>query len=234
MIALAFLVGIFTAIRYARREGIKAETILDLALYVMIAAVAGARLFYVVGQWEIYKDNLPEVLMLQKGGLVFLGGLLFSILTVIIYAKAKNQPLLKLLDALTPATAIGYAVGRVGCFLNGCCFGLPTQLPWGVVFPPGSLAALYSPGEHLHPTQIYSIFSMLIVFGALVWIYRHKKYDGQILAWGLVLYSIYRFFVEFLRYSPLHWFSLTPSQWLSFLLFSFGLWGWAFYRKKSA
>jgi phosphatidylglycerol:prolipoprotein diacylglycerol transferase len=234
MIALAFLAGIAAAIYFARREGIKAESILDLSLYVMVAAVAGARLFYVVGQWELYRDNLPEIWMLQKGGLVFLGGLLFSILTVIIYARAKRLPMLKLFDALTPATALGYAIGRAGCFLNGCCFGLPTALPWGVVFPPGSLAALYSPGQHLHPTQIYSIISMLIVFALLILIYRRKRYDGQILIRGLLLYSVYRFLVEFLRFSTIHWFNLTPSQWLSLLIFTFGLWGWAFYRKKSA
>ncbi|MFC1511517.1 prolipoprotein diacylglyceryl transferase, partial [Candidatus Margulisiibacteriota bacterium] len=108
----------------------------------------------------------------------------------------------------------GIAIGRVGCFLNGCCFGLPTKLPWGMVFPFGSLAHSYFPGEHLHPTQLYSSLGGLVIFLLIVWLYRQKKYDGHIFLWWLIFYSIYRFLVEFLRYSPMHWLGLTPSQWI--------------------
>jgi phosphatidylglycerol:prolipoprotein diacylglycerol transferase len=214
MIALAFLIGIPISIHYARREGIKAETILDLAIYVIIAAIVGSRFFYVVGQWDEYKSNLPEIFMVQKGGLVFLGGLLLAVLVVVFYAKWKKTPMLKLLDALTPGTLLGYAITRVGCFLNGCCFGLPTRLPWGIEFPFGSLAYSYFPGEKIHPTQLYAVASMLVAFLIIALLYPRKKFDGQVFCWGLILYSVYRFLVEFLRYSPIHWLGMTPSQWM--------------------
>ena len=130
--------------------------------------------------------------------------------------------------------ALGYAFGRIGCFLNGCCFGLPTNLPWGVVFPPGSLADFYCHGERLHPTELYSSFSGLLIFIILALLYRHKKFNGQILFWGLILYSIYRFLVEFLRYSPIHWLGLTPSQWLVIPACAIGVWGLIYYRRAKA
>lgn len=214
LLAVGFLLGIAVSLYFAKREGLPSEVILDLAIYVIIASVVGARLFYVAGQWDQYQNNLLEIFMVQKGGLVFLGGLLAAILVVFWYAKLKSIPVLKLLDVITPGTAIGYAIGRLGCFFNGCCFGLPTGLPWGVVFPFGSLANLYYPDKHIHPTQLYSAALMFIFFIILFFSYRLKKSDGQVFWWGIIFYAIYRFAVEFLRYSPLHWLGLTPSQWL--------------------
>jgi len=224
-IALAFLFGIWISYNYLKREGLDPNMVFDLAIFVLISAIIGARLFYVIGEWEQYRNAPIEIFMVQKGGLVFLGGFLLALLAVILYARFKNIPLLKLFDALAPGTALGYSIARIGCFLNGCCFGLPTKLPWGIVFPPVALASNYFPGEHLHPTQIYSLLSMLTVFVVLVWIYRKKKFDGQIFFWWLILYSIYRFLVEFLRFSPIHWIGLTPSQWMVLFAFIYGVWG---------
>jgi len=226
-VALGFTVGIILSLICAKREKIAAQLIVDLALYVVIAAIAGARLFYVLGQPAYYCHNPLEIIMVQNGGLVFLGGLLLAILAVVIFARRKNIPLLSLLDAITPGTALGYAIGRLGCFFNGCCFGLPTNLPWGIEFPSGSLAAFYCPGEHLHPTQLYSSLIVLILFLGLLWLYKNKKFSGQIFFSGLIGYSLYRFLIEFLRYSPIHWLYLTPSQWIAILIFIFGLWGYA-------
>src|SRR3989338_10288723 len=117
-VALGFLAGILFSINYAKREGIGAETILDLSLYVIVSAIAGARLFYVLGQWDYFRANPREISMVQNGGVVFQGGLLLVFLTVAVYAKLKKLPLLKLFDALTPGTTLGYAIGRIGCFLN--------------------------------------------------------------------------------------------------------------------
>ncbi|MBU0672704.1 MAG: prolipoprotein diacylglyceryl transferase [Candidatus Margulisbacteria bacterium] len=214
MIAIAFLTGIIVALYYAKREGLKSETILDLALYVIIAAIVGARLLYVIGTWNQFEGNILEMFMVQRGGLIFLGGLILAVLVVIGYARIKKINVLKLLDILTPGTALGYAITRIGCFLNGCCFGLPTKLPWGLEFPFGSLAYSYYPHEHIHPTQLYSSGSMLAAFVILLILYQKKKYDGFVFYWGLLFYSIYRMLVEFLRFSPVHWLGLTPSQWV--------------------
>ncbi len=224
-VAAGFLAGIALTLFYASKEKISPNHVLDLAILTVISAVVGARLFYVLGQFDYYRSNPLEIVMVQNGGLVFLGGLLLSLAAVYFYARRQHIPLLKLFDAITPGTALGYAIGRIGCFLNGCCFGLPTHSPWGVVFPPGSLAAAFCPGQPLVPTQLYSSLLMLIAFLALAWLYRRKGFDGQILFTGTVLYSLYRFAIEFFRYSPVHWLSLTPSQWIVIPLFIFGLWG---------
>jgi len=225
MVALGFLLGIWFACRFAVKEGLKAETILDLALWVIISSIIGARFFYVIGQLSYYKDNWLEIFMLQRGGLVILGGVLAAILATYLFAKKHQLSFLKLFDICTPATIIGISIGRIGCFLNGCCFGVETDSFLGVVFPPGSLAYSYFPHEHIWPTQLFSSFSLLLVFGLLLFIYKHKKYDGFVFYWGLVLYSLDRFTVEFFRFSPMRWLNLTPSQWLLLVLFGVGVYG---------
>jgi phosphatidylglycerol:prolipoprotein diacylglycerol transferase len=212
--AVAFLVSILTSLRYLKKEGINGEEILDLAIYVIIGGVVGARILYVIGAWGQYKNNPLEIFMVHKGGLVFLGGLFAVLLVIVLYARIRKINLLKLFDAITPGTMLGYAIARIGCFLNGCCFGLPTKVPWGLSFPFGSLAYSYFPQQHIHPTQLYSSASMFLAFLIIVFLYKRKKYDGYILAWGLILYSIYRFVVESFRFSTIHQLGLTPSQWL--------------------
>lgn len=214
MAAIGFMVGIWLTLRYAKREGIREDYILDLAIYVVIAAIVGARMLYVIGQWGYYSANPAEILMIQNGGLVALGGVLLDLLVISLYARWKKIPLLRLYDTIVPGTALGYSIGRIGCLLNGCCFGLPTNLPWGITFPKGSLADTYFPCQHLHPTQIYSVILMFLAFWILVFVYRSKRYDGQIFFWWLLLYASYRFGVELFRFSPIHWLGLTPSQWI--------------------
>ncbi len=217
MVALAFGVGIYLTTYFAKKEGIQPDLIFDAAIYVILFGIVGARLFYVIGQWGQYQNNLLDIVMIQKGGLVFLGGFLFSFLAVIVFAWAKKIPLLKFLDCIAPGAALGYAIGRIGCLLNGCCFGSPCSLPWAIKFPDGSLAYSYYPNIALHPTQLYSILAMLLVFLIVVFVYRQKRYDGQIFYSWFVLYGLYRLGVEFFRFSPIHWLGLTPSQWLALI-----------------
>jgi phosphatidylglycerol:prolipoprotein diacylglycerol transferase len=214
MVALAFLVGILVAIYFAKREGFGAELILDLALYVIIASLVGARLFYCIGQWSSFMTNPLDIIMVQKGGLVFLGGFLLDLLVIYWYARNRKINLPKLLDALAPGSALGIAIGRIGCFLNGCCFGKPTLLPWGIDFPPQALAYSYFPHACLHPTQLYETLGMTLVFVLMLIIYRYKRYDGQVSGWFFCFYALERFIVEFFRYSPFYWLRLTPSQWI--------------------
>lgn len=235
LVALGLAIGIAIIARYASKyEGLAPELIIDLALYCVIAAFIGARLLYVLGEWQYFLANPLEIIMVQHGGLVFFGGFLLGLAALILLAGRKRLPLLKIMDAAAPGLSLGYAIGRLGCFLNGCCFGLPTTLPWGVVFPAGSLAAQYCPGEKLHPTQLYSSFLMTLVFLFIAWLYRRKKFDGEIAGWWFILYALYRFIVEFFRYSPFHWFGLTPMQWLVVPLFACGAWGLVYYRKRAA
>jgi len=231
-IAVAFLAGIAVTLHYAKREGIDSQNVLDIAIIGLVAAIVGARLFYVVGQWSEFRDNPMDMFMVQKGGLVFLGGFLLALLAGTIYVRFKKLPLLKFFDSIAPGVALGYSIARIGCFLNGCCFGLPTKLPWGIAFPPGALAFGYFGGDHLHPTQLYALLLMLLSFLLLVVIYRSKRFDGQVFFWWFIFYALYRFGVEFLRYSPIHWLGLTPSQWIVIPAFIFGVWGLNHYKPK--
>lgn len=217
MLAIGFLVGILIILRYAGKAGIREETILELAIYGIVGALVGARLMYVVGQWEHYRHNLLEIIMVQEGGLAFLGGLLLGMGIVFFVARARGIPFLKLMDVSAPGATIGYAIARVGCFLNGCCFGRPTELPWGVNFPLGSLAHSHFPSQHIHPTQLYALLAMLAAFGVIVRFWPQRRYDGHVFFWWLVIYGLYRFSVEFLRFCPaeLYWLGLNPGQWIA-------------------
>jgi phosphatidylglycerol:prolipoprotein diacylglycerol transferase len=234
MVATGLAVGVALIAYFARRyEGIPPATILDLALYCILSGLAGARLLYVVGQWPYYAEHPLEIIMLQRGGLVFLGSFMVGIPVFLFLTAKRRLPWLKIMDATAPGISLGYAIGRLGCFLNGCCFGLPTSLPWGIVFPTGSLAAQYCPGEKLHPTQLYSSLLMAAVFVITALLYRRKRFDGEIACWWFILYPLYRFSVEFFRFSPIRWFSLTPVQWLVMPLFLFGLWGLSYFRRRA-
>lgn len=234
MVAVAFLVGILVSIRYARKVGIRAGVILDLAIYVIFAAIAGARLLYVIGQWDHYKNNILEIFMVQRGGLAFLGGFLLVLLVIVLFAKLRKVNLLELLDVLAPGAALGYSIARIGCFLNGCCFGVPADVPWAVEFPFGALAYSYFPHERIHPTQVYAMLSMFIVFLVIVHLWKHRKYDGQVFFWWLILYSTYRFIVEFFRYCPstLYWLGLKPGQIIALGMFAAGLAGLCLMHKR--
>lgn len=214
MVAIAFFSGILVTLYYAQKEKIDKEIVMDLAVYVLIASIVGARLLYVVGQWDQYRDNLLEIIMLQKGGLVVIGGIIGAIMVTSYFAKKHRIAFLKLFDLCTPGTILGLGIGRIGCFLNGCCFGLPTDTFCSVTFPVGALADSYYHGLALHPTQIYDLLMLLAAFAVLVRVYARKKYSGQVFYWGLLLYAIARFTVELFRYSPMHFMNLTPSQWM--------------------
>jgi phosphatidylglycerol:prolipoprotein diacylglycerol transferase len=218
MVALGFSVGLLFTIYYAQKEGISIEAILNVAIYNIIAWIIGARLFYVIGAWDQFRNNLWDIFMIQNGGMVFLGGLIFGLAAIFIVGGRERLPVLKILDAATPGSILGFAIGRVGCFLNGCCFGLPTNLPWGIEFPFGSLAYMYYPHQRIQPTQLYEFFGLLLVFIVLIFIYKRKSFIGQVFFWGLLLYSIERFIFEFFRFSPIHWAGLTPSQWIVIVL----------------
>jgi phosphatidylglycerol---prolipoprotein diacylglyceryl transferase len=200
MVAFGTLAWLIVSLRIGKREGIKEETILDLFIYVVISAAIGARLFYVLAFPGRYLSDPISVLYLNEGGLVFIGGLCGVLIAAFIFIRRFNINIWKLLDLMSPGTMIGYSIGRIGCFLNGCCYGITL---FGIQ----------------QPTQIYSSLSGIIIFVLLLYLYGRKKYDGQIFLWALLLYSIYRFLLEFLRYSPVHISVFTPNQLLAALMF---------------
>lgn len=236
MIALAFLAGLWTATLRARRENISAERIADVTLWVMAGSVIGARFVYVTTYWKEEFANQPfrEVFMVQHGGLVYYGGFLGATLAGTIFILWKKMPFWKTADVFAPSIALGSVFGRIGCLLNGCCYGRKCDLPWAITFTnPQAHEFSDTPlNVPLQPTQIYDALLNLILYLALAWRFRRKKFDGEIFALYLAGYAICRFIVEFFRgdYPPdhIHAGYFTSAQLLSapILLAGLALWVW--------
>jgi len=223
MMALAFMAGLWTASRRGLRDNFSPEKILDLGPWLIVGAVLGARTLYVVSYWreEFAGRPLSEIFMIQHGGLVYYGGFIGAALACIIYARLKKLPLWKLADVVTPSIALGYIFGRIGCLLNGCCYGRVCTLPWAIHFPPSH----ETHGVSLHPTQLYDAVLNAGLYAGLAWLYRRKKFDGQVFAVYLLCYAVTRSFVEYFRgdYTPEHLFAgLTPGQLVSVGIFAAG------------
>jgi phosphatidylglycerol:prolipoprotein diacylglycerol transferase len=195
-VALGFLAGLWTASRRAKLAGIAPEKIFDLGPWLIIGGILGGRVLYVISYWrEEFAGNLREIFMVQHGGLVFYGGLVGATIWGIIYLQLKKLPLWKVADIVAPSIALGYVFGRIGCLMNGCCYGRECSLPWAIRFP----ADHATHGVPVHPTEIYDSLLNLIFYFFLVWLFRRRKFDGQIFATYLVGYAIIRSFVEYFR-----------------------------------
>jgi phosphatidylglycerol:prolipoprotein diacylglycerol transferase len=221
-IAAAILMALaFTSLE-AKKKGLNPKLTSELGFYALIGALLGARLFFVLLNFNYFLKHPVEILMFWKGGLVFLGGALGATLSSYFFFKRYKQPLLPWADALAPGIALGQAIGRWGCFFAGCCYGKPTHVPWSITFTnPDSLAPLFVP---LHPTQIYHSLAGFITFGLLLLSKKWFKKDGQIFALLLILYAIFRFGIEFLRgdYRGEILF-LSATQVIALLVFFLGL-----------
>ena len=241
MIAVAFLAGLWTATRRAPRENIPGERIADIVLWLMVGAILGARIVYVTTYWKDEFAGRPfwEVFMIQQGGLVYYGGLIGAIIAGFVYIRWKKLPIWKTADVLAPSIALGNVFGRIGCFLNGCCFGRPTNLPWAVQFPNHS-DAWYTQSQQglagvgpttaalpVHPTEIYDALNNFLLYLVLAWLFRRKKFDGEVFVAYLIGYAITRTFMEYFRgdYPPdhIHLFGLTPGMLVSIPIFIIGL-----------
>ena len=224
MIALAFLAGLWTATRRAPRENISGETIADIVVWLMAGAIVGARTVYVATYWkdEFASGPFREIFMIQHGGLVYYGGLIGATLAGIIYIRWKKLPLWKTADVLAPSIALGNVFGRIGCLLNGCCYGRVCSLPWAIRFP----ADHSTGGVPVHPTEIYDALLNFALYLFLAWLFRHKKFNGQVFATYLIGYAIFRSIVEYFRGDyPLDHIhaGLTSGQLVSLPIFIAGL-----------
>ena len=224
MIALAFLAGLVTATRRAPRENISGETIADIVVWLMVGAIVGARAVYVVTYWkdEFARQPFREIFMIQHGGLVYYGGLIGATIAGCVYIRWKKLPLWKTADVLAPSIALGNVFGRIGCLLNGCCYGRACSLPWAIRFPPDHVTG----GAPVHPTEIYDALLNLALYLFLAWLFRHKKFNGQVFATYLIGYAIFRSIVEYFRgdYPPDHIHNgLTSGQLVSIPIFIAGL-----------
>ena len=201
LVAVGFLVGIVLAVREARRVGINIERILDLAFWLLIAAMVGARLFYIGLHWKIYQTDFMnpnlvwyqwKVFRLWEGGLLYYGGFLLALAVCFIFIKFYKLSFWSLSDLMIPSVAIGQFFGYLGSYAAGFGYGIHTSVPWSVTFSQGAAVR----GLPLHPTQLYGALGALFLFFILLWVRSEKKYDGQVFLWYLLLYPVISFVIE--------------------------------------
>ena len=222
MMALAFLAGIGHWQWLGRKTGRDVSGISDLAFALMLGGIAGARIAYVAANWHYFRSAPSEIIRIDQGGLIFYGGFAGALLAVVLLTRYRRQSFWDLADFIVTALPLGHALGRVGCFLNGCCGGRPA--------PGGSLAAC---GLDRYPVQLYESAFNLAVYAALCWFYlaRRRERPGTVVAFYLMLYPPGRFLLEFLRGDErVRWGALSVAQFVSLALLAAGLILWAIVR----
>ncbi|MBN1560748.1 prolipoprotein diacylglyceryl transferase [candidate division KSB1 bacterium] len=209
MLALSFLIGIYLSAKRAKSRGIDPNQIMDLSVVLIISAIVGSRLLYVLFHLEEFRGHWLDTInpfqsdgQIGIAGLTVLGGIILCFISSIIYLRAKKLPFYKFADVMMPAVGLGIFLTRIGCFLNGCCYGLPCegQGHLCVTFPFNSAAGSQFPDVPLIPAQLYSSLYGLIIFITLLLAERWKKFDGFLLALFLILYGVARFIIDFYRY----------------------------------
>ena len=201
LLAVAFLAGLWVASRQARRSGLEASKITDMAVWVLIAGLVGAKALLVGVEWSYFSRNPKDVFSIFQSGGVFYGGLIGGILVAALLVRRYRLPGWATADVLAPGVAIGQAIGRLGCFSAGCCWGRATGVPWAVTFTDVYAARQVGTpiDTALHPSQLYESFVVFLVFLFLLWLAPRKRFHGAVTLAYVALYSVARFVLEFWR-----------------------------------
>jgi phosphatidylglycerol:prolipoprotein diacylglycerol transferase len=248
LIALAVLLGLGLATRLGRERGIDPGLIADLLPVLVLGAVVGARLYYVLLEWRQYRGHWLDVFAIWRGGIAIHGALLGGTLALILFCRWRRQAFWPLLDVLVPAVALGQAIGRWGNFFNSEAFGLPTDLPWKLTIPPNSRPAAFLNQDTFHPTFLYESLWNLGVCALLLALFRQASRGRLTLPPGalscvyLMAYSSGRIWIEALRLDPLCLFAEPPfcqgglrvAQLMSLVLIALGGLGlsWLYGRRR--
>lgn len=201
MLSIAFIAGIILAQRRGIRYGVSKNTIGDISFLILIGALLGSRAFFVFTHLDDFGGEWWRALHVWDGGLTFYGGLILAFILSAIWIKIKKLSFGKLADIVIPSVALGIGLARIGCFLNGCCFGRPSN--FGIIFPPDSFPAWeLGVGVRVHPTQIYSSLIGFCIFGLLLILEKKKRFTGELLLWFFLPYGLSRFLIDFIRYYP--------------------------------
>ena len=202
LLAAAYLAGLQMAVVRARRAGLDPAKVMDFGIYLIIAALVGAKLMLVVVDFSYFRQNPRELMSLARAGGVFYGGLIAAVLVGIWLVRKYQLRIWTMGDLMAPGIALGHVIGRVGCLLAGCCYGRPTSVPWAVTFndPAAALNVGTPLAIPLHPTQLYDAGAELIILGVLLATERKgRKFEGRTFWAYLLMYAISRFIIEFFR-----------------------------------
>ncbi|MEW5983989.1 MAG: prolipoprotein diacylglyceryl transferase [Acidobacteriota bacterium] len=205
LLASAYLLGLYMAVRRARRSGIDGDRVLDLGIYVIVSALAGAKLLLLIVDFDYFRQNPGELWTLVRSGGVFYGGLVVAFLVAFWYVRRHKLPVWPTADAIAPGIALGHVVGRMGCVLAGCCYGRPATLPWAITFSDSFAATNVGTPLHvaLHPTQLYDAGAELLILAFLLATERRgRAFPGRTFWLYILLYGVSRFVVEFYRGDP--------------------------------
>ncbi len=197
MLCLGFLAGNWTARRRAPLAGVPVAWFTDIFVIIFVAALVGSRLWHVLESWDEKFRAAPwwEIFAFSKGGLTYYGGFFGAVAAMFFYARWRRVSFWKLADVITPSIALGYAITRIGCLMNGCCWGCPTSVPWAITFP----ATHPTHAVPVHPTQLYNSAANLALYAGLEWIFRRRRFEGQVLGCYLAAYGAVRFVTESFR-----------------------------------
>lgn len=205
LMAVGMILGTLIAIKEAKRVGIKEDYVLDLAIFAIPIGLFGARLYYVIFNWEYYSQNISQILNFRGGGMAIHGALIGGILTGYVFTKIRKIDFFKMADAVILGMPLAQSIGRWGNFINQEAHGGPTNLPWGIMVD----------GVKVHPTFLYESVWDLAIFIFLLVFRKKKKYEGQVIVYYIILYSLGRFFIEGLRTDSLMIGSLKMAQVIS-------------------
>jgi phosphatidylglycerol:prolipoprotein diacylglycerol transferase len=200
MAAIGFLLASWLVGMNCKRANISKDTAFNLIFTALVAGIAGARIFFVVQFWRLFKNNPQNIIRIDQGGLVFYGGFILAIVAIYIHCRIKKIDFISVLDIFTPAIAAAHACGRVGCFLHGCCYGAVSSMPWAVVYPENSIPYSNCGATPLHPVQIYE--AVWNICAAFLFFYLLRRKDvprGLPMSIYFVLYGVFRFVNEFWR-----------------------------------
>ena len=223
MAAVGFLLGSWVIFHNKEAAGLDDDKCSGVLVTAMVAGIVGARIFYVVQFFDHYRNNLFSIVRVDQGGLVFYGGFILSIISIAVYCKIYKIDFFRLLDFFTPAIAIAHACGRIGCFLNGCCFGSPSKGVFSVTYPAGSEAQMRYPGCSVAPVQLFEAAENIVLFFVFYQLARKTK-RGVAVSCYFIAYGILRFINEYWRGDNPKIFGLfTPAQIIGLILVPAGI-----------
>jgi phosphatidylglycerol:prolipoprotein diacylglycerol transferase len=202
LLAAAYLAGLQLAVVRARREGLDGAKVMDFGIYLIIAALVGAKLALIVVDFSYYRANPKEILSLARAGGVFYGGLIAALAVGLLLVRRYKLPVWKTGDLIAPGIALGHVIGRLGCLMAGCCYGRPTTVPWAITFhdPMAGINVGTPLDVPLHPTQLYDAGAELIILIALLTTEKKgKPFAGRTFWLYMLLYAISRYIIEIYR-----------------------------------